>query len=127
MGKFEKAVQANSLETLRFVSSGKVVSLETDPLKFTVETADRVFVELDLTRYRDGNNSLGLTGCPSLIMDLLPIIKRNVGQKQRTRKAIRELSYKGLPLLFKAITSMRRQAGRAPERADDFETVTVFS
>lgn len=91
MGKFEKAVQANSLETLRFVSSGKVVSLETDPLKFTVETADRVFVELDLTRYRDGNNSLGLTGCPSLIMDLLPIIKRNVGQKQRTRKAIREL------------------------------------
>jgi hypothetical protein len=122
MDKFEKAaVWDDGVEPLQFVDSTGLTPLVEDPLRFTVETSDRIFVDLDLTRYRDGDSRLGLMGFPNLIMDLLPTIKKQIGQKRRSGGAIRGWLPNWLSPLFKAITEMRRLTGKAPESADEFQ------
>lgn len=121
MSKFKKAFQGSDVAPFEDEDFENAITFGGDPLRFAVEALGGLKVEIDLTRYRDGDSESLIMGFPVLIMDLLPVVRSHMGRHQRSKKAIQEWSGKGLSPLFKAITQMKRLAGTAPESADEFQ------
>ncbi|MFM2044145.1 MAG: hypothetical protein RLY86_2721 [Pseudomonadota bacterium] len=126
MDKYTKSTTLDELEPLADLEAADDIFESMvrggDPLKFIVLTKGGYPHQVDLSRYRDGDTELGLIGFPGIIGDLLPLIKTELGRKQRSRKAISTWLDSRLPKLFKWMTSLSVAAGpdAVPKGVVDF-------
>jgi hypothetical protein len=125
MNKFSKSSDHVTLEPLADEEAADMVlsaMAGNDPLVFVARTNNGYPHRVDLTRYRDGSAELGLIGVPDMIADLLPVIRREIGDGTRSREGIQQWLHRNLPVFFGWIAWISVEIGpeRAPKNVADF-------
>lgn len=116
MDKFTKRQQSTGADTKTTVYNPE--EYLADPLVFEVFTNEGVLETVNLSRYRDGDAAGEIIGFPSLINDLLPVIKRRVSN--RSRQGVASWLGRRLPALFRFTTLIYKEIGFVFEDSKSF-------